>query len=198
MLLARVNNNGSNVTNVRYHSTREKRLWLWALLIVLAIFTSLFIGQPLQEQLRSQNLQAGLFLLGMALVGGTILVHGIRFRPGRVELTVLIGVVAVGFMLFFRLGAPERSHMIEYSVLAVFVHGALVERLGPQAVKSAILAFFVTFIIGVIDETVQMVIPHRVFDFEDIVFNGIVIGVAIIASMVLHWIRRRLLPTTSG
>ncbi len=177
---------------MRHYLTREKRLWLWALLIVLAIFTSLFIGQPLQDQLRNQYLQAGLFLLGMALVGATILVHGIRFRPGKFELTILIGVAAVGFMLFFRLGAPERSHMIEYSVLAVFVHGAMVERWSPQDVKPAIVAFFVTFIIGVIDETVQIVIPHRVFDFEDIVFNGMVIGVAIIGSTLLHWMRRRM------
>ncbi len=178
----------------QFTSSREKRLWLWTSLVIVTIFLSLFIGQPLARQLRDQNIQAVFFLLGMMLVGTTILVQGIRVKPGKVEITILIGIIAVYVMFFFRLGAPERSHLIKYSVLAIFMYSALIERAGPgnQKLKHALLAFAATFLIGVLDECIQIILPNRVFDPQDILFNGMVAAMAIGSSLVLTWIHTRI------
>ena len=75
-----------------------------------------------------QNMQAAIFMLGMLLTAATVIVHGFRIKPGSMELTIWMGMVAVYLMFFLRLGLPERSHLMEYGVLAVFSHLALMER----------------------------------------------------------------------
>ena len=103
------------------------------------------------------------------------------------------GIVAVYLMLFLRLGLPERTHLMEYGVLAIFIHMALTERnhQGGSVPRPAVLAWIAAFLIGVIDETLQLFLPARVFDSEDILFNGIAVSMAIGGSTTLAWARRR-------
>ncbi len=178
-----------------FTSSREKRFWLFAALVAITIFLTLFVGKPLEKYLMSQNLQAVLFLGGMALVALTIFSHGAHLRIREMDFAILIGLVAIYFMFFFRLGAPERSHLIEYSVLAVFIHGALAERANHfqfPSWRAALLAGFITIAIGSIDESLQIFLPHRVFDVNDIIFNGLVAILAIGASMILNKVQLRL------
>lgn len=177
-----------------FKSTREKRLWLVSVLVIVAIFSTLVMGRPFESLLRSQDVQAVFFLLGMALVGATVLAHGLKNRTSKIEIAIWIGLLAVYLMLFFRLGAPERSHLIEYSVLAIFVHMALTERFGDgqSKWKPAFLALVITFSIGAIDECLQLFLPERVFDPLDIIFNGMAALFAIGSSMIIQWARRRM------
>ncbi len=103
-----------------------------------------------------------------------IVIHGIKRRPSRAEITIWLGLVAVYIMFFLRLGMSERSHLMEYSVLAIFTHMALIERTGQQRkiLKPALLAIAATFSIGLLDECVQIFLPDRVFDPNDIALNG--------------------------
>jgi hypothetical protein len=176
-----------------FKSSAEKRLWLYALLVLAAIFSTLFLGRPLQEMLRDQNTQAVFFLIGLILTWVTITVHGLKIRPSKIELAIWLGLVSVYTMLIFRLGAPERSHLIEYSVLAIFIQKALLERFKDENnnLKPALIALLMTIIIGVIDESIQKVLPNRVFDPEDIVFNSLAALMAIGGSMILTWGRKK-------
>lgn len=177
-----------------FTSTREKKLWLWSLAVLAAIFSTLFVGQPLLKLFGNQNIQAVIFMFGMLLVGGAMLAHGLKTQPGKIEWAILLGIVAVYFMLFLRLGLPERSHLIEYSVLAIFVHMALMERRGQenQVLKTALLAFLITFATGVLDECLQIFLPDRVFDLTDMVFNGLAGLMAIGARVILQWVRKKI------
>ncbi len=175
-----------------FTSSREKHLWIWAFSVFAAIFSTLFIGQPLARLLANQNIQAVFFVLGMLLVGATITVHGLKTKPSKIEIAIWLGIGAVYIMFFLRLGIPERSHLIEYSVLAIFIHKALTERVGhgTKILLVALMSFVVTFLIGILDECIQIVLPNRVFDPEDIFFNGSAVTIAIGSSMVLNWVRR--------
>ncbi len=177
-----------------FTSSREQQLWLWVLAVLVAIFATLFIGQPLISILSNQNIQAALFMLGMALVGAAIVVHALKTKPKKIELVVLLGIVAVYILFFLRLGLAERSHLLEYSVLAIFIHKALRERVhhGKQISMPALLAFVISFLIGVLDECIQIVLPNRVFDLEDIIFNGFAVTMAIGANVVFAWVRKRI------
>lgn len=110
------------------------------------------------------------------------------------EVVILLGMGAVYLMLILRLGLPERSHLIEYSVLAIFIHRALKERSHQtgRISKPALFAFIITFLIGVLDEGIQIILPNRVFDPVDILFNGIVITAAIGTAVVFTWLKKRL------
>ena len=178
----------------RITSTREKNLWYWALLVVAAIFATLFLGRPLANLEFSQNVAAGVFITVMALIAAAILIHAIKTKPSKRELVVIIGIVAVYIMFFLRLGIPERSHLMEYSVLAIFIHMALLEREKQRAIVwlPPVSAFLLTFSIGLLDELLQIVIPDRVFDLYDIVFNGFAAFMAIAARVILQWTKRKI------
>jgi len=175
-----------------FTSLREKNNWFWAFAVFAGIFSTLFIGQPLASVFGNQNIQAAIFLLGMILVGATIIVHGLTTKPGKIEIAVLLGIAAVYIMFFLRLGIPERSHLIEYSVLAIFIHKALSERVrqGGQVLMPALFSFVVTCLIGVLDECIQIFLPNRVFDPMDIMFNCIAVTMAIGASVHITWLRK--------
>lgn len=95
-------------------SRRERRLWLWTAAVVVAIYSTLGLAGTLAEKLYDAGLlDAALFLLGMLLVGATVLIHGLSLRPGGAQIGVALGVATVYFMVFFRMTLPERSHLIE-------------------------------------------------------------------------------------
>lgn len=177
-----------------FTSAREKKLWLWTLGVIMAIFSTLLIGQPFAKFLTNQDIQAAIFLLGMALVGATMVIHGLKTKPGKVEITIWLGLATVFMMTFLRLGLPERSHLIEYSVLTIFIHKALMERVsqGGQLPTPAFLAFLGAFSMGVIDESIQFFLPNRVFDPADILFNSFAALMAIGASVILNWAKKRI------
>ena len=174
-----------------FTSAREKQLWSWSAAVILAIILSLFAGRPLARFFGDQNIQAAIFAFGMLLTAIAMCLHAIKVKPGRIELAVLFGIAAVYIMLILRLGVPERSHLFEYSVLAICIHKALMER--SKHIKTsnpAILALAITIVIGALDECIQILLPARVFDPVDIVFNSFVAALAIGSQVVLFWVRR--------
>ena len=86
----------------------------------------------------------------------------------------------------------ERSHLIEYGVVALFIHEALTERAshGRRVPAPALLAVLATTLVGVIDECIQLLIPRRVFDPLDMLFNLLAAIMAVAASSALRWARR--------
>lgn len=177
-----------------WKSIKEKKYWFWAILVYVTILSTLFIGQPLAYELRDQNVQAIFFLLGMVLVATAVIIHGFLTKPSNIEYAILFGIIAVYVMFFFRLGAPERSHLIEYSVLAILLHKAFMERFKQEnkIFKPAFFSLFVGIAMGALDESIQLLIPHRYFDPQDIVFNCLAVTMAIGASLLLHWLHSRL------
>lgn len=175
-----------------FSSRRERRLWIWTLAVVAGIYATLGLASILAEALYNQGLSAILFLSGMLLVGATVLTQGFKFRPSGLEIGVGLGVAVVYLMAFFRMTIPERSHLFEYGVVAVFVYEALTERAsqGRRVPAPALLAIGLTALIGAIDEGIQAFIPSRVFDWVDILFNSMAAVMAILAMVALRWAQR--------
>ena len=122
---------------------------------MLAIYSTLGLARTLAAEQGDLGLGAGLFLVCCLLVVATALTQGLRVRPGGVEIAVALGVIAAYLLVFVRMSIPtERSHLIEYGVVALFVHEALTERAshGRRVPAPALLAVLATSLIGVIDE----------------------------------------------
>ena len=175
-----------------FTSARERRLWLWALAVVALIFASLGFSGRLVDLLSDDNAAAIAFGLALLLVAATILTDGLQSKPTRAEIAVAFGVAAVVLLALLRLTLAERTHLIEYGVLAVFIHAALSERAaqGRRVRLPAALAIVAAAAIGVIDESIQLVLPHRVFDPVDMLFNTLATGSAVTAGLVLARVRR--------
>lgn len=142
--------------------------------------------------MQNQALAAALFLTGMFLVGLTILTEGLQTRPRGVEIGVGLGIAVVYGMLLFRLTIPERSHLIEYGVLAVFIYEALTERKrnGRPVPFPALLTILFTTLIGALDEGIQLLLPSRHFDWNDILFNFLAALATAVALVLLRHARR--------
>lgn len=175
-----------------FSSPRERRLWLWALAVVAMIFASLGFSGRLVDLLSDDTAGAVAFSLALLLVAAAILTDGLQSRPTRSEIVVAFGIAAVILMLLLRLTLTERSHLIEYAVLAVFIHAALSERAerGRGVRLPAAVSIVAAAAIGVIDEAIQLALPHRVFDPVDILFNTLAAGSAVVAGLVLARVRR--------
>ena len=101
-------------------SPRERRLWLWTLAVVVAIYSTLGLAGSLADVLDNRDLTTVSFALGMLLIGVTVVTQGLRTKPSGAEIGVALGVVVVYLMVLLRMALAERSHLIEYGVVASF------------------------------------------------------------------------------
>jgi len=177
-----------------FSSDRERRLWRWTLAVVVAIYSTLGLAATLVWALRDRGLVDSFFFFCFLLVGATILTQGLKTRPGGAEIGVALGVAAAYLLVFARMSIPaaERTHLIEYGVVAVFIYEALVERVsqGRRVPRPALLAVLATSLVGVLDECIQAVLPSRVFELRDILFNVLAAVMAVAAMVALGWARR--------
>lgn len=178
---------------IRPTSTREGRLWAWTALAVAGVYSTLVLASVFEDTLYDQGVAAIAFLAAMALVFLTVVTQGLSVRPRGLEVGVGLGITVVYAMVIVRMAIPERSHLIEYGVVAVFVFEALVERSrsGRYVPVPWLLAIVGTTLIGAIDEGIQLFLPHRVFDPVDTLFNCLAAVMAVLAMSMLRWARRR-------
>ena len=175
-------------------SRRERRLWAWTLAVVVAIYGTLGLARSLAGMLRNTGIGEWLFVVGCLLVLAAVVTQGLTIRPRGVELAVALGVAAAYLLVFVRMAVPaERTHLVEYGVVAILIDEALRERVsnGRRVPFPALLAVAATSLIGAIDESIQALIPSRVFALTDIAFNILAAVMAVSASAALHWARRQ-------
>lgn len=181
-----------------FSSRREKRLWLWTFAIVVAIYASLGLAGELASALRDRDILSDAIWVGLFLIAATVVALTLKTRVGGAEIGVALGVVAVYLIVLTRMGLPEeRSHIIEYSVVAAFIYEALIERAnnGRNVPMPALIALVATASIGALDELIQLLLPNRVFDVRDIGFNALAgmmaIGAALALNAARNWWSRR-------
>ena len=181
-----------------FSSPRERRLWMCTIAIVIAIYLTLGVASSFAGILYNQGLSAIVFLYFMLMVGVTVLLFALRVRPGGAEIGVAVGIATVYLFALFRMSIPERSHIIEYSVVAAFIYAALLERRsqGRRVAAPSILAILATTLIGTVDELIQLVLPSRVFDTNDILFNFLAAVMAVGGFAALRWARMRFTSQT--
>ena len=181
-------------------SRRERRLWLWTLAVVVAIYSTLGLAGSLADVLDNRDLTTVSFALGMLLIGVTVVTQGLRTKPSGAEIGVALGVVVVYLMVLLRMALAERSHLIEYGVVASFIYEALKERAGQgrRVPVPAALAVLATGAAGVLDEGIQLFLPTRVFDPVDMLFNTLAGMMAVLARVALARARRRRVSIPPG
>ena len=179
-----------------FTSRRERRLWLWALAVVVAIYSTLGLAGTLAEELRERDLLPAAVLVLMLVTVAAIVGSGLKRRPGRREVWVALGVTAVYAMAVVRMGGTmeERTHLFEYGIVAVLIYQALSERAanGRRVPAPAVLALVATVVLGWLDEGLQALIPNRVYDNFDVVRNTVAALIGIGGSVTVGWLNEHL------
>ena len=179
-----------------FSSTRERRLWTALLIVLIAIYATLGNAPAIAAMLRERvDLTEMMFLASLVgLVAISILF--VRRRPGRAELAVGVGIVIVYIMAWLRIGIAtpeERTHLFEYSLVAALVHEALLERRenGRRVPAPAILALIISVLLGWLDEGIQSLLPNRVYDNMDVLFNSLAATMIIGSRWILAFVRHK-------
>ena len=183
-----------------FSSKRELRLWSALVIVLAAIYATLAHVPAIAAMLRERNaLTSTMFLVSLwALVIISILF--VRRRPGRAEIAVGIGILIVYLTAWIRIGIAtpeERTHLFEYSLVAALVHEALLERRENvrRVPAPAILALVISIALGWLDEGIQSLLPNRVYDNIDVLFNALaatmIIGARWTLAFVRRWVQRR-------
>ena len=177
-----------------FTSRRERRLWIWTLVVVAAIYSTLGLAPTLADELQSRDLYGAIWFIAFLLLIVAVVVQALKKRPGGVEIGVVIGVVAVYMMVFARIAQPaEHSHLFEYGIVAFLIYLALAERRnnGRHVPSPAVLAVATTAVVGWIDEGIQGLLSNRVYDILDVGVNALAGLLAVTATVALTWVRRQ-------
>lgn len=171
-----------------FSSPRERRLWIITALLVSGIYATLGVASVLAEWLYNQQLAAVAFVGCMLLVLATIVAFALQSRPRGVEIGAGLGIGVVYTLVLLRLTLPERSHLIEYGVVAAFVYEACTERArqGRTVPVPGLLAIIVTSAFGIGDELIQYFLPNRVFEYTDMLFNFLAATMFVTAIAILR------------
>jgi hypothetical protein len=179
---------------VEFASSRERRLWMWVLAVLFAIYSTVGLAGTLAQVLRGQNALGIAFAAGFLVVIAAVIGIALHTRPRASDMWVAVGVIAVYWMVMVRMGVSplERTHLFEYGLLAVLIYEALVEgkRSERRVPVPAVLAVLITALLGWIDEGVQAFLPNRVYDLRDVGVNALAGLVATMARIALAWARR--------
>ena len=180
-----------------FSSNRERRLWFALATVLVGIYATMGQIPSIAEVLRARSDLTDdiFFALFVALV--IVAVVFIRKRPSYAEIAVGVGILIVYSTAWLRVGTlAERTHLFEYGLVAALVHEALLERKsnGRQVPAPAVLALFISVLLGWFDEGIQTLLPNRVYDNIDVLFNSIaalmIIGARWLLALVGHWVER--------
>ncbi len=178
-----------------FQSKRERRLWIIIVLTLIVIYSTMGIVLSMNEKLVEWGFTTVGFVFCMALVAVMALTHALITKKGWAEIAVWIGIIAVYFLVFIRMALPaERSHLIEYGVIALLVYEAFLERNrhSGKVPFPLLMAILVAFVFGAIDEVIQYFHPRRYFDPVDLLFNLLAAIMAVGSSWLLRWVRTKL------
>lgn len=140
----------------------------------LLILASAPVARPLQGWLRAQLGREGMMILlggmflGAALAGGFLI--NIRKLPRRnLILSSLLFLVGLAGSLALKI-PEERIHLLEYGLLGILAPASLSSKNGGGNYLRALLFIF---LVGLLDEGFQWLLPDRVGDWRDICFNSL-------------------------
>lgn len=174
-----------------FRSPTERRLWLAAAALMLAIYSTLAAMPPIVRYLRDRNLLRISVVGAFVLAGAAVAALVVRRRPGWRELAVAAAAGAVYAVILARMErAEEAFHFLEYGLFAALALGALGarRRAGPpgRALRRrwapAAWAVALTAAAGLVDETIQGILPTRYWDLRDLGFNALA-GVLAVAAL---------------
>lgn len=199
---------------MRFHSRRERNLWLVAAGYTLLLYSTLAVVRTLASFLRQRGmLRITLWTLFAGAVVA-VLAWMVRGRPRAREWAVL-GLVAIGYVAVLPLAKvpEEKFHLLEYGLLGGMIYAALRERArarGGAALVAApdrattkaaptlslflrhapLTAFLLGAALGLVDEIIQGILPSRFYATRDVVLNALAAGLAIAAMWGREWARR--------
>ena len=155
---------------------REWLSWLYVALWTLLIFLTIPFARDLIDYVDNEwgpkalTYGGGVIMVFAAIA--TLVVVAKRPHMKLVNYASLLGVAGLFAYLIILLGVhkPEEAfHYLEYGLLSLLIYRAFTHRIRDYSIYIAVV--IVGTIVGMLDESIQWITPHRYFDFSDIWLN---------------------------
>jgi len=160
--------------------------WLGVILCILSIFLIVPIARTIRNFVDS-NWDVSLFGYSVIFVVSAAFLSSLYFLWFRLKIHTIsnylwLATVAL-FYIFFTLrlwNRPEEAiHFLEYGLLGFLLFQALRYHIHDKGIY--LIAFLIGALVGILDETLQWMIPRRVWDFRDLGINALSVGLFQIA-----------------
>lgn len=152
----------------------KKIHWTAACLWTVFIYTFMMIGRSLINFLRSHTDFPILFFslcTVLAALFVLFLFYYLALRKPSTYLLLIAAFIPFVWCLFRVKELEEIAHYFEYGVLSTLIYAAL--SVDWKAKRAWVFAFLIAAVIGTMEEVVQLWIPGRMFDLQDIKKNVI-------------------------
>lgn len=152
----------------------ERRSWIYAILWAGLIFVTIPFARVAVAYVRadwgSLTFTYGVaFIVALVAAGALI---GLWKHLSLASLAWIMGVCALVIYLTFDLaeGSPQEAvHYVQYGVLSFLLFRAFAHRVHDYSIYAAVTV--AGSFVGMIDETIQWLVPTRTFDLRDIWLN---------------------------
>lgn len=179
------------------------RDWLYVCLFTGVIFAFIPVARSLQALVAGTAVGRPLFLAivvviaAFAVAGVLRYLHRRRAPPSRYVWLAVV-VAAFGYYGWQLRESPEEAvHFVLYGGLGALLFRALAHRVQDVSIYPAAIALGA--LVGTIDETVQWLLPTRVWDIRDIFLNAVsVMLMQAVIALVLRPAQIRLRPGAGG
>ena len=144
--------------------------------VAVSILAFAAVARPIQKYLRTTLESDGmmLFMLAIFLAGGILFAYISRFwKLPRKNIVFTMIIFLAGVFSSFYLKLPEeRIHLVQFGLLGLLACPSWRGR-APGRWRWIWKPLLFVFLIGVADEVWQGILPDRVFDLRDILFNSL-------------------------
>jgi VanZ family protein len=160
----------------------KKLRWTLVIIYISLIYASLFIVPWFTSKLEETGFLSWLAVSVFALFILILwILNRFLFRIRNPKAYLFLLIISLFYLAALR-GMPDpvsKIHLIEYSILSFLILSVL--KLNFAGIKLYSLTILIIFFVGVLDEVLQLFIPTRIFDFNDIFGNtfGGYLGIAI-------------------
>ncbi len=155
---------------------KQKRIRILLVLYIILIYSTLPLTRGILRWINASGLneEFSLMVNVILIVSAIVLLGYLFYKKGHNAMVVLLPVVLVLPVAISLERPEERIHFLEYFLLGFMVRWAINGRS-----RQVVFAIF----IGALDEFIQYLLPQRVGDLRDVIFNM----VASIAGLWSAW-----------
>lgn len=144
------------------------KIWIVILLYVSLIYFTLPVMRGFLNLLYDLVGKGYLSLIvNVILIAVVLLILYLSLNIGLKNSIMMIIPLIITLIWLFHLKRPEeRFHFLEYGVLGVLAFKAF-----GKGLKKTTIAILFVLLIGTLDEFIQFLLPDRVGDIRDVIFN---------------------------
>ena len=167
------------------------RDWFWVCLFTAAIFAAIPVARGIQTLVAGTAVGRPLFLAVVVVIAAFATAAVVRYLyrrrvPPACYVWLAAVVAAFGFYGWELRSSPEEAvHFVLYGGLGALLFRALAHRVRDVSIYPAAIALGT--LVGTVDETVQWLLPTRVWDIRDIFLNAVsVMLMQVVIALVLR------------